>query len=346
MLRGLKEATGKTFRDISRETGYSLAVLTAACGGERLPSWAVTRAFVMVCRGDERAAHEVYTLACQAEGREAPGLDLAAAHPPDPAKATTPAEFVTCMRQLRRWAGNPSLVALNARSGGYLPPSTVSGVLRRDTLPRQDLLSHFVRACRLPDHKAASWEAAWTAIKEQEGGRREEHDALPSTRPPFSRKLVSFLPVVALMINTFVLIVTVVILGPRAHNSLHPARTGRPPAPPAFSLIDVAGHTSRITSVTLSPDGKTLTITLASTARLQHVGTSRLHSQPSSQARHLSHRAGVPVRTASSSPVAAAQARSLSRAPGSPRLRPGKGEPLVQSKPIVSLARAIVSMQA
>jgi hypothetical protein len=281
MLRGLKETAGKTFRDISGETGYSLAVLTTACRGERLPSWAVTRAFVRVCHGDEQIAREVYTLACRAEGREAPDHAPVAADPPDPADAVTPAEFVASMRQLRRWAGNPPLVALNARSGGHLPPSTVSGVLRRDALPRLDLLSHFVRACQLPDHMVAGWEDAWTAIKElgeapaeepdgQEEAQREERD--PATRPPFPRKLARSLPVIASIVNIFVLaIISVLILGPRVNSFLHPANAARPSTPPAFSLIDFAGHTSPITSVTLSPDGKTITITLANNVRLRQV---------------------------------------------------------------------------
>ena len=283
MLRGLKETAGKTFRDISGETGYSLAVLTTACRGERLPSWAVTRAFVRVCQGDEQIAREVYTLACRAEGREAPYHAPVAADPPDPAEAVTPAEFVASMRQLRRWAGNPPLVALNARAGGHLPPSTVSGVLRRDALPRLDLLSHFVRACQLPDHLVASWEDAWTAIKElgetptetpteEPDGQQESPGAEQdqATRSPFPRELGRSLPVVASIANIFVLaIIAVLILGPRVNGFLHPANAARSSPPPAFSLIDFAGHTSPITSVTLSPDGKTITITLANNVRLR-----------------------------------------------------------------------------
>jgi len=160
-LRSIKDGVGKTFREISEETNYSLATLNAACRGDRLPSWTVVLAFARACQGDEKTARELYAAACVTEGRELPGP----VDPPDPTGAVTAAEFVSCMRQLRLWALSPSLAELNRRSGGHLPPSTLSEVLRRDALPRQDLLGHFVRVCRLPSDRAGEWDAAWRAIK-------------------------------------------------------------------------------------------------------------------------------------------------------------------------------------
>jgi len=73
------------------------------------------------------------------------------------------------MKQLRIWDGNPSFAQLNKRSGGFrLPPSTVSDMLRSQKLPRLELVSAYVRACRLDEEQADAWEQAWHELKELE----------------------------------------------------------------------------------------------------------------------------------------------------------------------------------
>ncbi|TQK45352.1 hypothetical protein FBY35_6913 [Streptomyces sp. SLBN-118] len=68
---------------------------------------------------------------------------------PDPKAAETPAELVATMRQLRSWA-DLSYRQLERRAndaGDALPRATISGVLAREDLPREELLAAFVRAC-------------------------------------------------------------------------------------------------------------------------------------------------------------------------------------------------------
>lgn len=164
-LRRLREEAGLTFRHLADDSEYSLATVTAACGGRHLPSWNVTRACVKACQGDEDAMRVLYEQACAAEGRPGPAPAQAVTDPPDPAGARTPAQLVECMAQLRTYAGSPSLAELNRRSGGHLPPSTVSGVLRRANLPRRDLVVRYARACGLPAAAVSEWEGAWERIK-------------------------------------------------------------------------------------------------------------------------------------------------------------------------------------
>jgi hypothetical protein len=295
MLRILKASAVKTFRDISAETGYSTAALTAACRGERLPSWALTRAFVMACHGDEQAARVLYIRACREQGREVPGPDLPAADSPDPAKATTPTEFAACMRQLRLWAGNPSLATLNARSGGHLPPSTLSSVLRREALPRLDLLSHFVRACGLPADRAQDWEAAWKAIKEleelpaegsggQEGQPRMQPAAALPRRPLFPRKVLQALVLTTTFTFTMLIIASAILVF-RVLGFLHPVSTARSATASALDLSSYVVHPGQVASVMMvSSDGKTL-LTVASdgTISIWDVASNRRHpaSSPS-----------------------------------------------------------------
>ncbi|MFF3755243.1 helix-turn-helix domain-containing protein [Streptomyces sp. NPDC002018] len=68
---------------------------------------------------------------------------------PNSEAARTPAEFVHAMRQLRNWA-DLSYRQLERRAndaGDVLPRATVSGVLAREDLPREELLAAFIRAC-------------------------------------------------------------------------------------------------------------------------------------------------------------------------------------------------------
>jgi len=162
LLREMKRRKELRFSDISAATGLSVSALTAACQGKHLPTWRVVLAFAQACHGDEEdeqdeeAVREVYARACAAVGRKPP--PRAAVELPDPAQATTAAEFVGCLRLVLLWAGSPSLRVLNVRSNGHLPPSTVSEALSRDRLPRPELLAAFLRACRVPADQVGAWE--------------------------------------------------------------------------------------------------------------------------------------------------------------------------------------------
>jgi Putative peptidoglycan-binding domain-containing protein len=81
--------------------------------------------------------------------------------PPDPRRSASAAEFVTEMRRLRAWSGLTfrQLERNAAEAGDVLPHSTLVDALRRDRLPREDLLRAFVRACGLGPKEVACWVA-------------------------------------------------------------------------------------------------------------------------------------------------------------------------------------------
>ncbi|MFD5894987.1 helix-turn-helix domain-containing protein [Streptomyces sp. NPDC060366] len=78
---------------------------------------------------------------------------------PDPEAARTPAEFVRAMRQLRGWAdlSYRQLERRASEAGDALPRATVSGVLAREDLPREELLTAFVRACGVDAATVDTW---------------------------------------------------------------------------------------------------------------------------------------------------------------------------------------------
>jgi hypothetical protein len=91
---------------------------------------------------------------------DAPGYDLK----PNPATATSPAEFVRALRDLRAWAGYPSYRELSRRCGRSPSPTTFQHMLTTDALPeRLDLVVAFVAALGLSADRE-QWTAAWRRL--------------------------------------------------------------------------------------------------------------------------------------------------------------------------------------
>ncbi|MGW4466114.1 hypothetical protein [Micromonospora sp. NPDC004704] len=78
---------------------------------------------------------------------------------PDPYGATSPGEFVNAMRALKEWSGLTyrQLQRRAAAVDELLPHSTIAAALSRNTLPREDLVTGFVRACGQDEATAAGW---------------------------------------------------------------------------------------------------------------------------------------------------------------------------------------------
>nr|WP_062339269.1 hypothetical protein [Herbidospora sakaeratensis] len=85
---------------------------------------------------------------------------------PDPAAARTDAEFVAQLRTLKTWSGRSYRdIQLHAqRAGRHLPYSTAAGMLKRDSLPRQEALTAFVLGCGLDEQAATAWNTVRTRL--------------------------------------------------------------------------------------------------------------------------------------------------------------------------------------
>ncbi|MBY8871676.1 hypothetical protein K7640_07460 [Micromonospora sp. PLK6-60] len=97
---------------------------------------------------------------------------------PDPFAATSPVEFVAAMRALKEWSGY-TFRELQRRAdafGEVLPHSTIAAVLGRSALPREALVTAFVRACGLDQATAASWLATRKRLAVQSARAPEAGD--------------------------------------------------------------------------------------------------------------------------------------------------------------------------
>jgi concanavalin A-like lectin/glucanase superfamily protein len=101
---------------------------------------------------------------------------------PDPQDAHTAAVFVAQLRRLKAWSGLTyrQLEKEAAKHGYALPHSTIASALKRESLPREELVKGFVSACGCPDETVAAWAAVRRALAV--GAHSPSHSA-PSAAP-------------------------------------------------------------------------------------------------------------------------------------------------------------------
>ncbi|MGI5156015.1 helix-turn-helix domain-containing protein [Microbispora sp. CA-102843] len=111
--------------------------------------------------------------------------------PPPPDGLTTPAEFVAALGRLRQWSGLTyrQLTAAAKASGDVLPTSTIAGALGRTTLPREEFVAAFVRACGLGEAETARWVAHRKRLAAGMTPPADAHDAAAGPdHPPGPRE--------------------------------------------------------------------------------------------------------------------------------------------------------------
>ncbi|MEU9699786.1 helix-turn-helix transcriptional regulator [Streptomyces sp. NPDC047981] len=80
---------------------------------------------------------------------------------PDPREATDAPSFIALLQQLKDWSGL-TYRELSARAealGEVLPRSTVANMLARSTVPREELLATFARACGVAPGELETWQS-------------------------------------------------------------------------------------------------------------------------------------------------------------------------------------------
>lgn len=86
-------------------------------------------------------------------------MDPAGHGAPDPEQAHSSAEFIARMQALKDWSGLTyrELTSRAEAVGDVLPRSTVANMLGRSTVPREELVAAFVRACGCGPGATDTW---------------------------------------------------------------------------------------------------------------------------------------------------------------------------------------------
>src|SRR5258708_1827366 len=92
-------------------------------------------------------------------GGEGDGSAEPSMRAPQPDRVGTPAEFAAALRALRTWSGLTfrQLEGKATAFGSSLPASTVATTVNRTTLPREQFVDAFTRACGLGDEEVRQW---------------------------------------------------------------------------------------------------------------------------------------------------------------------------------------------
>jgi helix-turn-helix protein len=127
------------------------------------------------------------------------GAGESPAAPPQPTKASTPAEFTSALRALRTWSGL-TYRQLEGKAATYrdaLPASTIATTLGRATLPRERFVDAFTRACGLAEDEVRQWLGVRRLISMGDPAAPEEP---PDEEPPVSPRWRRFAPLVAVAV--------------------------------------------------------------------------------------------------------------------------------------------------
>ncbi|GAA3779460.1 hypothetical protein GCM10022206_17990 [Streptomyces chiangmaiensis] len=217
-MRSSRKATGINYRDMAKVANYSASALSQGASGKELPTWELTRAYILACDEDENEWQafweETQKLLSEpsAPSREEPadhnqvieserGLSgaprLATVKVPTIPKSTPIASFradwdgpeyiVTALQLLRARAGQPSLRQLEARfrrNGQWISKTTLSRALGDERrLPSLELTLGLAQACDAAKDEQLLLRQAWHRIRSQKnavGVPPPEEDTSPA----------------------------------------------------------------------------------------------------------------------------------------------------------------------
>ncbi|MFC7864868.1 helix-turn-helix domain-containing protein [Streptomyces murinus] len=155
-LRDAKEASGKTFAALAKDSKVSESVVRRALAGKGVPSLETVKAITLACgRKEDDMARAWYA----AKAEEV----LPGARELGPMMVTSRAEFVESMVFMRIEGGYPPLHRLEELAGSdqdgrtRLPHSTLHLVLQGQIPPTEELFTAFMDALFMPAAKRRNW---------------------------------------------------------------------------------------------------------------------------------------------------------------------------------------------
>jgi transcriptional regulator with XRE-family HTH domain len=176
-LRELRAHADFTLRELTDLTYYSIATLSFALSGKKLPSWDVTAAIVVACGGEpedyrrrwESAVHyfgamEERRASAADFGVEHLGLDRAFL----PTGVETTEQFMERIRLVKISAGDTPVRALARKA--HVGATTMQDFLtnKNGVMPTLRMVVKFLIACGLPPGAISEWEHVWRRLKHRE----------------------------------------------------------------------------------------------------------------------------------------------------------------------------------
>ncbi|MGC9501843.1 hypothetical protein [Streptomyces sp. WG7] len=184
----LAEQTGERLgvRKIADASGMSTSRVQATISGRRVPTREELDMLCMAVGLGKQSREALQELRVQEETQRAhhtppdPVFFPAATEParripprqpvpafgqPDPIRVSDTKELVQALKAVHVWGGSPSLRELERRSRLALRRSTISDMLRGESLPDYDRYVAFLRACGVDGANLDTWVFVWRRLK-------------------------------------------------------------------------------------------------------------------------------------------------------------------------------------
>jgi hypothetical protein len=84
---------------------------------------------------------------------------------PDPATATTAAQFIRALWDYKVWSGDPSWRKMAARAGQTVVHSTMHAAMHGETLPKLDVVKAVINGCGGSEDDLRAFVTAWRRIQ-------------------------------------------------------------------------------------------------------------------------------------------------------------------------------------
>ncbi|GAA0452493.1 helix-turn-helix transcriptional regulator [Streptomyces olivaceiscleroticus] len=158
-LRKQRNDARITYFEMAEQTVFSMATLSRATTGERIPKLPVVEAYARACGASVKEARRLWRAARYSEYRQthprsyAVRLDL----------VREPADMVTALQHLYYRAGAMPIDEMERRAGGHgeLPHTTLLRMVHGQTMLSRPQLAAFLKVCEVPPTEHAQWTRAW-----------------------------------------------------------------------------------------------------------------------------------------------------------------------------------------
>ncbi|MCP9213383.1 helix-turn-helix domain-containing protein [Streptomyces sp. NEAU-Y11] len=158
-LRKQRKDARITYAEMAERTVFSVATLSRATTGERIPKLPVAEAYARACGASAKEARRLWRAARYSEYRQThPRSNAVPLH-----LVREPADMVTALQHLYYRAGAMPIDEMERRAGdhGELPHTTLLRMVHGKTMLSRRQLAAFLKVCEVPPTEHAQWTRAW-----------------------------------------------------------------------------------------------------------------------------------------------------------------------------------------
>ncbi|MGV9504765.1 helix-turn-helix domain-containing protein [Streptomyces tendae] len=152
-------------RRVPTRSELDMLCMAVGLGKESREALQELRVLEATQRAHQKPSDPTFTADAESARRIPPRQPVPAFGQPDPIRVSTTKELVQALKAVHVWGGTPSLRELERRTKSALRRSTISDMLRGESLPDYDRYVAFLRACGVDGANLDTWVFVWRRLK-------------------------------------------------------------------------------------------------------------------------------------------------------------------------------------